>query len=283
MAAPGDASALSRSADRYFDSAGVPIRYIERGHGDPVVLVHSYTGDLERQWIETGVLDALAPSYRVIAFDARGHGRSGKPPSPQAYGAEMAWDVVRLLDHLGIRQAHMVGYSMGAHILVQLLTLTPERFLTAILGGASGRLEWTAEDEERAQAEAKEMEQGLLTSQTLRLWPSDQPAPDTAEIKKRSTEFLDGQDCYALAAVRRSNRFQVVHPDDLRRVNIPVLGIVGSADPYRPHFDEIHERIAAFTLVVLDGATHLSAPTHPGFVPTMLQFLCKHARGDATT
>src|SRR5688572_2364514 len=95
--------------DFFFDSAGVAIRYVEAGTGAPVVLVHGYTSDLEDQWIGTGVLPALARMHRVIAFDARGHGRSGKPHAPAAYGPEMALDVVRLLDHLGIARAHVVG------------------------------------------------------------------------------------------------------------------------------------------------------------------------------
>lgn len=111
--------------DRFFDSAGVRIRYVEEGRGEPVVLVHGYTSDIEGQWIETGVSPALSRHHRVIAFDARGHGKSGKPHDPRAYGPEMARDVVRLLDHLGIAKAHVVGYSMGAHIVAQLLTLHP--------------------------------------------------------------------------------------------------------------------------------------------------------------
>ena len=65
---------------------------------------------------------ALAASYRVIAMDARGHGLSGKPHDPAQYGPEMGLDVVRLLDHLGLRRAHILGYSMGAHIVAQLVT-----------------------------------------------------------------------------------------------------------------------------------------------------------------
>src|SRR3954453_5722440 len=106
--------------DQFFDSAGVRIRYIEEGQGEPVVLVHGYTSDAEAQWARTGVIQALAAQYRVIAMDLRGHGGSGKPHDPAQYGPEMSLDIVRLLDHLGIRRAHIVGYSMGAHIVAQL-------------------------------------------------------------------------------------------------------------------------------------------------------------------
>src|SRR5688572_12972199 len=164
-------SAAPDRHDEYFDSAGVRIRYVEQGTGAPVVLVHSYTSNLEDQWVGPGVFGQLSSHHRTIAFDVRGHGKSGKPRDPQAYGPEMALDVTRLLDHLGIAKAHIVGYSMGAHVVAQLLVLRPQRFLSAVLGGACGRHAWTAEDEQRAETEAAEMERGLLTSQILRLWP----------------------------------------------------------------------------------------------------------------
>src|SRR5687767_4809624 len=164
----------------YFDSAGVRIRFIERGAGEPVVLVHSYAGDLQSEWIATGVLDALAASYRVIAFDVRGHGESDKPHDPKAYGAETAWDIVRLLDHLGIDKAHIVGYSAGAHAVAQLLTLAPQRFISAALGGASGRRAWTAEDDRRTEIESNEMDEGRLDSQVIRLRAPGAPPPTAA-------------------------------------------------------------------------------------------------------
>ena len=60
------------------------------------------------------VIDALKKDYKVIALDLRGCGGSGKPHDPKAYGIEMVNDVVRLLDHLKIDKAHIVGYSMSA-------------------------------------------------------------------------------------------------------------------------------------------------------------------------
>jgi pimeloyl-ACP methyl ester carboxylesterase len=97
--------------DKFFDSSGVQIRYIEQGTGEPVVLIHGYASSIERSWIEPGVLPNLARDHRVIAFDLRGHGKSGKPKDPKAYGTEMGQDAVRLMDHLKIQRAHIVGYS----------------------------------------------------------------------------------------------------------------------------------------------------------------------------
>ena len=256
-----------------FDSAGVPIHYIERGAGVPVVLVHSYGGDLQSEWIVTGVLDALARDFHVIAFDVRGHGASGKPHDPQAYGAETAWDIVRLLDHLGIAKAHIAGYSMGAHIVALLLTLAPERFISATLGGAPGRRSWTAKDDRRTQIEADEMDQGMLNAQLTRLRAPGTPPPRPESMRAFSEKFLAGKDRHALAALRRSNKAQVVSPEQMAAVRVPVLGIVGSKDPYRAGFEDLRRTMPHLKLVVLDGATHMSASAHPGFVPAIVEFL----------
>lgn len=96
---------LSAQSDRFVDSNGVQIRYVEQGTGDPIILLHGNSLQLDA-WIERGILVNLAKDYRVIAFDARGHGKSGKPRDPKAYGRECAFDVVRLMDHLDIDRAH---------------------------------------------------------------------------------------------------------------------------------------------------------------------------------
>lgn len=240
------------------------------------MLVHSYSSSLEEQWVKTGVLQALAERYRAIAFDARGHGESGKPHDPAAYGAEMSWDIVRLLDHLGIERAHVVGYSMGAHIVAHLLTLAPQRLLTATLGAAAGRLDWSAADDVQTEVEADEMERGLMNAQVLRLWPSDQPRPTAADLKAMSDAFLDGKDPRALAAVRRGTRGQSVTAAQMGAVEVPVLGIVGSKDRYLARFQELKKDMPQLQLVVLEGATHSSALGRPEFLQSLLDFLHEH-------
>src|SRR5262245_49017042 len=100
------------AADEVFDSNGVKIRYVTAGKGEPVVLLHGWMSD-SGMW---GRLDTnpAAKEYQLIAVDLRGHGKSDKPHEADQYGPEMAADVVRLLDHLKLPKAHLIGYSMGA-------------------------------------------------------------------------------------------------------------------------------------------------------------------------
>src|SRR6185437_2691780 len=65
-----------------FDSGGVPIRYLVTGQedGEPVVLIHGFAGNIERQW--GPVIAALTNDFKIIGLDCRGHGKSGKPHAP---------------------------------------------------------------------------------------------------------------------------------------------------------------------------------------------------------
>src|SRR5207249_4354671 len=119
-----------------FDSNGVQIQYADRGSGEPVVLIHGFTGSYARHIESPGLMDRLEKAgYRSIAIDCRGHGQSGKPRDDSAYGMEMVADVIRLMDHLKMERAHLFGYSIGGAIVSQLLVRQPTPELTATLLG----------------------------------------------------------------------------------------------------------------------------------------------------
>jgi pimeloyl-ACP methyl ester carboxylesterase len=170
---------------------------------------------------------------------------------------------------------------MGGHIVANLLTMNPERFLTATLGGGAGRRNWTAEDQRRVEVEAEEMEQGLLRTQLLRLWPKDRPPPSDEEIRRRSAKSLAGKDVLALAAIRRSNGDQVVTDRELAAVTVPTLAIVGADDPYRTDLEALKKIMPQLKLVTVPGATHGSAPSKPEFVDALMAFLATHPAGEA--
>lgn len=190
--------------DQFFDSNGVRIRYVEQGTGEPVVLVHGLTASVEANWVAPKVFEELAKNYRVIAMDCRGHGKSEKPHDAKQYGQEMAFDVVRLLDHLKIQKAHIVGYSMGSMITLKLLTMKPERFLTATLGGHGGILAPTEMEIKFFEQLSADLGKGSLRSLILQLTPKDQPQPTEEAMKRTEAMLLTGKDTAALAAVARS-------------------------------------------------------------------------------
>ncbi len=260
-------------SDQFFDSNGVRIRYIEQGAGEPVVLVHGYTGTAEANWVASKVFDELAKNFRVIALDCRGHGKSDKPHDPKQYGQEMALDVVRLLDHLKIRKAHIVGYSMGALITAKLLTMKPERFPTATLGGQGGLLDPTETDLKLHDQLAADMEKGSLRSLILALTPKGQPAPTDEQIKQSETSLLSGKDTAALAAVARSLRDLKITEAQVAAIKVPTLAIIGTADPLIEYVNKLKKAMPALKVVPVEGARHITAFGRPEFIQALQEFL----------
>jgi pimeloyl-ACP methyl ester carboxylesterase len=123
------------SAGEMLDVRGVKIHYIVEGKGEPVVLIHGLYSSAAVNWQMPGIISLLSKDYQVIALDMPGHGESDKPESQDAYGLQMVEDVVQLLDHLKVKKAHIVGYSMGGMVTVKFMSKHQDRVLSGIVGG----------------------------------------------------------------------------------------------------------------------------------------------------
>lgn len=159
--------------DRFFSSNGVDIRYVEDGAGaDPVILLHDRGSSIEEQWIDTKIMGSLVFQgiFRVIAMDLRGHGKSGKAK----LDAEAARDVVRLMDHLKIPRAHIVGYGLGANIATYLSVAHADRLITMTLAGGA-HVPPTAGDDRRELAVTDE-QMKAVKAPTLGLIGTADPA-----------------------------------------------------------------------------------------------------------
>jgi len=267
----------AQAEDRFFDSGGVRIHYVDRGAGAPVVLVHGFTGAIQCCWIENGIVEELARDHRVIALDLRGHGLSDKPRNPAAYD-EIGEDVIRLLDHVGLRRAHVVGFSLGGIIATKLLTTHPERFISAVLAGAAPRRARSKDSDQAAEEAAREIERGNYRTLILSTAPTDEPPPAEAAVRARSREMLAGNDPLAHAALMRARRVLLVADADMAAVRVPTLAIIGSADPALPRVEALQSRWPALKLTVIPGATHSARHPRtilkrPEFVSAIRQFV----------
>ncbi|MBK8971391.1 MAG: alpha/beta fold hydrolase [Hahellaceae bacterium] len=119
----------------YAEVNGISMYYEVHGnpYGTPVVMLHGGYDDSDMWAIETRM---LAPQYRVIEIDSRGHGRSQDGASAITY-EQMADDTLKLLDSIGIVRAHFVGWSDGAVIASQIAIDHPERVNQLVLFGAA--------------------------------------------------------------------------------------------------------------------------------------------------
>ena len=277
LALIGLSSALAQ--DRFFDADGVRIRYLEAGAGVPVVLVHGFTADLERAWVQTEIMPNLARDYRVIALDLRGHGRSDKPHDPRAYD-DLALDVIALLDHLKVERAHAVGYSLGGIILVKLLTTHPHRFRSAVLGGAAYRRSQGEEADAATEDAAREIEAGIYRALIVSTAPTDEPPPTEEQIRARSLEITALNDRFAHAALMRARRALLVTDAQVAALRVPALAIVGSADPALPRVKAMPRRWPGLEVEVVEGAAHPTVharglPRNPQFAAAIRRHIAR--------
>jgi pimeloyl-ACP methyl ester carboxylesterase len=277
LAAAPAISPAQQSAGESFDSSGVQIHYVDKGRGVPVVLIHGFTGSYARHWEAPGVLDALEKAgYRVIAMDCRGHGQSGKPHDAGEYGLEMVRDVVRLLDHLKIARAHIVGYSMGGSIATQLLVRHPDRLLTVTLLGAG----WAGEDLTVTNAQMLALADSFArrdASYLIRgVTSGGANGPTDAEVAALSAALFARNDADALAALARGYLpLADVPRDSLRSIQVPLLALIGELDSL--NMDAVKRMkavVPALEVIELPGATHASS-VRPSAEP-LVAFLNRH-------
>jgi pimeloyl-ACP methyl ester carboxylesterase len=261
--------------DTSFNSNGVKIHYIVEGQGEPVLLIHGFTSSVQGQWVVPGIFKALAKDYQVIALDNRGHGMSDKPHDPNQYGMEMVEDAVRLLDHLKIDKAHVVGYSMGGMITCKLLVIHPDRLLSATLGGAGGLREGATP--RRYEVLAESLEQGKGFGPLIdALTPAGRPKPTEEQVQLINQRLEAANDTKALAAVVRGFKNLAVSDDKLKANKVPTLALIGEIDPLKKGVDDLKDRLPNLKVVVLDGADHITAFMKPEFIKELKEFLDKH-------
>ncbi len=219
-----------------FDSAGVKIYYTEQGSGPPVVLVHGYLASGALNWGVPGVTKLLAPDYRLIVIDNRGHGKSDKPRDVAQYGEVMAEDVVRLLDHLKIDKAHVVGYSMGGMITLKLLATRPDRLLSGVVAGMGWR-------------EPNEVGEFL------------------AEVGENLTDLPPRRAC-ALGFLRLG-----ITREQLENIKSPMTMVIGDNDGLKRGVDRLSEVRTDVPVVVVPDANHMTCIFKPQFREAIKDFL----------
>lgn len=267
---------VERVEGDFFDADGVRLHYTVEGNGEPVVLVHGFGINADLNWRWPGITRALAGDYQVIALDCRGHGLSDKPHDPAQYGEEMVTDVVRLMDHLGIEKAHVVGYSMGGYITLALLTRYPERLLSAAPCAAG----WTRSDGEHTdllEEVVSSLEEGEgFRTLAKRLEPPDKvPSPIRLAATNFFMEFLN--DSQALAAVMKGFAAFEQAEAELRGNAVPVLTVVGGDDPLKADVEAMQGVLPNHEVVVIDDASHFTAVLRPEFKAALKAFLAQHS------
>jgi pimeloyl-ACP methyl ester carboxylesterase len=247
-----------------FSSAGISIAYEVHGEGRPILLIHGFGSSGKVNWIDTGWVEALAGAgYQPITFDNRGHGASRKLYDAQLYYAhEMARDAKRLLDHLGIARAPIMGYSMGARIAAYLMLQDPGAVSCAVWGGMGLNLISGLEDSEEIIS--------ALTAESL-----DQV---TGRTGRQFRIFADHNkaDRAALAACMVNSR-EPMREADVRRISQPVLVAVGSDDDMAGSAGGLAALLPQGEAFTIERRDHMRATGDKQFKAAALEFLARHA------
>ena len=244
---------------------GVEIAYQQWGDetsSPPVVLHHGFVVNANTDWVAPGVVDALVAAGRhVIAHDARGHGDSGKPHDPSAYGEQrMARDLAILLDRLGLEQIDLVGYSMGA-IVSLIFASDDQRVRRLVVGGiGSGVVECGGVDRRSVSNDS------IIAA--LRAEDASGTAAPRASPYRALADAV-GADREALVAHARSLYRGGIA---LERISAPTLVIAGDRDPLAVRPQVLVQALPEAELRLLAG-DHLEAVADRRFAQAIVEFL----------
>lgn len=245
-----------------FASDGVEIAYLDEGAGEPVLLIHGFASNATVNWVDTGWVRTLnASGYRAIAIDNRGHGASAKLHDPKDYGAPlMAEDARRLLDHLGLPRADVMGYSMGARITAFLTINHPQRVRSAVFAGLGINM-------------VRGMAGTGPIAHALEAASIDDVTNATARTFRAFAEQTKS-DLKALAACIRSARDPIT-AEALGQIRVPVLVAVGTRDVIGGSATELAALIPGAEALEITDRDHMRAVGDRIYKDGVLAFLAR--------
>ncbi len=268
---------VCHAEDQFFNSNGVKIRYITEGEGEAVVLIHGWMSDSSmwgRDAAGNTKLGSL-PGFKVIALDCRGHGKSDKPHDPKMYGPEMAADVVRLLDHLKIKRAHLMGYSMGAFLIGHIAATHPDRVISLIYGGQAPLIKGTHPQAfSEVDAFAKAVEDGKgLGPYIVAVAPAPKPTDEQAAVYAKI--LFGNKDVKAFAAAGKSFREMEVSVEAIQKCKAPVLFLYGGKESnyVKNRVLEVRKLLPDTAEKVVEGGDHMTTLAKPEFGKSLIEFL----------
>ena len=249
-----------------FTHEAIEIAFIDEGprEGEPILLIHGFASNIATNWVQTVWVRTLTRAgRRVIAMDNRGHGASTKSHRTEDYGSPlMAEDARRLLDHLGIQRADVMGYSMGARIAAFLALAHPERVRSAIFAGMGIN-----------------MVRGLAgtgpIAHALEADSIDAVTNPTARTFRAFAEQTKA-DRLALAACIRGARDPIT-PEALQGVTCPALVAVGDQDVIGGPAEALARLLPHGEALVITGRDHMKAVGDRQYKDGVLAFLAKRA------
>jgi pimeloyl-ACP methyl ester carboxylesterase len=235
------------------DVRGFEIAYTDTGPADAQAILFTHGYQASRAMWEPQ--HALAPDYRVVTWDLRGHGDSGCPDDPAQYSQElMLEDMGALLDHLSVTQAVLVGHSLGGFASLRFYLAHSDRVKALVLFG-SGPGFRDAEAREKWNAMADRFAGGMEAKGLDLLQRATQ---EVSGAKHRSAQAL----AHAARGILKQHDSKVM--DALGDISVPTLSIVGSEDErFIGSSTYLAKKIPNARLATIEGAAHAANMEQP--------------------
>lgn len=219
-----------------------------QGKGDPLLMIHGFTGSVEA-WGEE-IFTGLAQAFQVVAIDLLGHGASDGSEDPERYQIEeVLRDLTQVLDAVGVEKARWLGYSMGGRIALAAAVHRPARVSSLILESASPGL--SGENERRARRRADEaLAEGILRGGMeafvdhwlgLPLFATQGKLPHKIRETNRERRMKNRPADLAACLRGLGTGAQPSFWDDLGKIDVPTLLLAGEEDP---KFSQLAEKMS---------------------------------------
>jgi len=245
----------------------VRIYYEEHGAGTPLVLAYGIGGNV-KMWDVN--VPGLARGHRLVLWEPRGHARSDSPEDPAKYSfRRWALDLKAVLDHLGLRRAHVGGLSLGAGIATRFALAFPGRVRSLVVTNSSSAsglpLSWQ-NLVMRARSIEITLTQGMDAMAEFAMAENPNVSERLALDPGAKAEFYE--EYRQLAPIGYANALRALLAmdhitDQLPRLRMPVLLIGGDRDPSLGPMKVIHRKIRGSKLVVLSPASHFANRDQP--------------------
>jgi 3-oxoadipate enol-lactonase len=253
------------------ESAGARISYSVEGHDDaPALLLINSIGSTREMWDRQ--MPELARRFRVLRYDARGHGRSSVPAGDYTID-QLAHDALAVLDAAAVARAHVCGISLGGLTAMWLGVHAPDRLKSLVLANTAARIgslqSWTeriALVRERGMTGIAEMAIPRWISPDVR-----EREPQTAEFFRQMIASCDPDGYLGCCAALRDADLR----EAIAAIRCPVLGIAGTGDAMTPpaELEAICQRVAGSRLMTF-AAHHLTnVDQADGFTAAVIDFV----------
>ena len=267
------------------NSGSIDLYYEDHGSGDPVVLIHGWPLS-GRSW-EKQVPALVEAGYRIITYDRRGFGKSSQPFGGYDYDT-FAADLDALLAHLDLRNATLIGFSMGGGEVARYIgRYGTDRVAKAVLAAAVPPYLYQSDDNP----------EGGLDDATIQQFQDGVRTDRIAFLDGFTTDFFAAGDKYDLISepsrLYHREIAEFASPkgtldciaafsytdfrDDLAKIDVPTLVIHGDSDaivPFEVSGSRSHEMIDDSALALIEGAPHGFNATHAEqFNRALLDFL----------